>query len=148
MIDRTVEAVVLAWEGTGASLPSTSVAALRRRGGGHERLYRRLLEERDPRPNDPLRVGNQSLSAQVGAWVGCRARASERVGTTVVRAERRAARLRPALAPSRESNPRIAQARLPRTGCSRLAVCQRVSPPTHPGTASDTSRLRRPERLA
>jgi hypothetical protein len=63
MIDRTVEAVVLAWEGTGASLPSTSVAALRRRGGGDERLYRRLLEERDPRPNDPLRVGDQSLSA-------------------------------------------------------------------------------------
>jgi hypothetical protein len=28
-------------------------------------------------------------------------------------------------APSRESNPRIAQARLPRTGCSRLAVCRR-----------------------
>jgi trehalose/maltose hydrolase-like predicted phosphorylase len=31
MIDRTVEAVVLDWDGTGASLRSTSVAALRRR---------------------------------------------------------------------------------------------------------------------
>jgi trehalose/maltose hydrolase-like predicted phosphorylase len=31
MIDRTVEAVVLDWKGIGASLPSTSVAALRRR---------------------------------------------------------------------------------------------------------------------
>jgi trehalose/maltose hydrolase-like predicted phosphorylase len=31
MIDRTVEAVVLDWESTGASLPSTSMAALRRR---------------------------------------------------------------------------------------------------------------------
>jgi glycosyltransferase involved in cell wall biosynthesis len=37
--------------------------SLARMARDHERLYRRLLEERDPRPNDPLRVGDQSLSA-------------------------------------------------------------------------------------
>jgi hypothetical protein len=29
----------------------------------HERLYRRLLEERDPRPDEQPKVGGQSLSA-------------------------------------------------------------------------------------
>ena len=37
--------------------------SLARMARDHERLYRRLLEERDPRPNDPLKVGDRSLSA-------------------------------------------------------------------------------------